>query len=169
MEFLKQFTAELFCSALVYDQLPQLAYILWFWHHPTITYSSPMAWMQPVGHNIERKIVDYWSTAELNPVESKVFILKSFLWNRIRIWTGLCLEFMDCLLILQLFESKMILAPFLKIFGNIYKPEIIFGSFHDKITSLNFLMGLPVIILCSFSLESLLQNRLHQPPCPLFH
>ena len=28
MEFLKQFTAELFCSALVYDQLPQLAYIL---------------------------------------------------------------------------------------------------------------------------------------------
>jgi hypothetical protein len=29
MEFLKQFTAELFCSALVYDQLPQLAYILW--------------------------------------------------------------------------------------------------------------------------------------------
>ena len=126
-----------------------------FWHHPIITYSSPMAWMQPVGHNIERKIVDYWSTAELNPVESKVFILKSFLWNRIRIWTGLCLEFMDCLLILQLFESKMILAPFLKIFGNIYKPEIIFGSFHDKITSLNFLMGLPVIILCSFSLESL--------------
>ena len=31
MEFLKQFTAELFCSALVYDQLPQLAYILCPW------------------------------------------------------------------------------------------------------------------------------------------
>ena len=70
-----------------------------FWHHPIITYSNPMAWMQPVGHNIERKIVDYWSTAELNPVESKVFLIKSFLWNRL--WTGLCLEFMDSLLYLQ--------------------------------------------------------------------
>ena len=36
MEFLKQFTAELFCSALVYDQLPQLAYILWV----TLFYSN---------------------------------------------------------------------------------------------------------------------------------
>ena len=61
-----------------------------FWHHPIITYSNPMAWMQPVGHNIERKIVDYWSTAELNPVESKVFLIKSFLWNRL--WTDFILR-----------------------------------------------------------------------------
>ena len=40
MEFLKQFTAELFCSALVYDQLPQLAYILWFIHTLKINSTS---------------------------------------------------------------------------------------------------------------------------------
>ena len=41
--------------------------------------------------------------------------------------------------------------------------------FHTKITSVIFLMGLSVIIPCSFSLESLSQNRLHQPPCFLFN
>ena len=32
MEFSKQFTAEYFCSALVYDELPQLEDILWVEH-----------------------------------------------------------------------------------------------------------------------------------------
>ena len=48
------------------------------------------------------------------------------------------------------------------IFEIIDIPKNVFVSFHK------FLTGLSVVIPFSFTLESLTQNKLHQPPCSLF-